>query len=170
MVLRIEYILFLGLVVLIASILGINPSSQSAIQVTNEKEILFQNFSLVELKENTIGQQLSAKETIKYKTHLDFKEIDLRDEMGHNIKAKEGVYKDDIVYMKENIHLTRKDGLSFTTENLNYNLKTKEMQTFSPFILELNESSIKGTNLMFYLKTKEIRADNIDARIYLSSE
>ena len=170
MVLRIEYLLFLGLVLLVLSILGINPSSQSAIQVSSEKEILFQNFSLVELKENVIGQQLSAVETIKYKTHLDFKEVDVSDELGHNIKAKQGIYKDNTVYMKENIRLTRKDGLVFTTENLNYNLKTKEMKTFSPFTLELNESRIKGTNLMFYLNTKEIRADNIEATIYLSPE
>jgi len=170
MVLRIEYILFLGLGLLVLSILGINPSSQSAIEVTNEKEILFQKFSLVELKENVIGQHLSALETIKYKTHLDFKEIDLSDELGHNIKATQGIYKDDTVYMKGNIHLTRTDGLAFTTEKLNYNLKTKEMKTFSPFTLELNESRIKGSNLMFYINTKEIRADDIEATIYLSSE
>jgi len=168
MVLRIEYLLFLGLVLLILSILGINPSSQLAIQATGEKEILFQDFSLLEVKEKILGQQLLAKETIKYKTHLDFKEISLTDEMGHNIKAQEGVYRDDIVYMKEHIRLTRTDGLAFTTESLNYNLNTKEMESFSPFTLELNESRIKGTNLQFYIKTKEIRADNIEATIYLS--
>ena len=168
MVLRIEYLLLSGLMLLVLSILGINPSSQSAIKPSNEKEILFQNFSLVELKEKVIGQRLLAKETIKYKTYLDFKEIDLRDELGHNIQAKKGIYIENCIYMKESIRLTRKDGLSFTTENLNYNLKTKEMETPSPFILELNQSRIKGTNLKFDIKTKEISADKIVAKIYLS--
>lgn len=166
MVLRIEYLLFLGLFLLFISILGINPTSQSAIHSTGEKEILFQNFSLVELKEKEVGQQLFAEETIKYKTHIDFKNIDFSNEDGHNIKAKQGLYRDNTVYMKDNIRLTRLDGLTFTTESLNYNLKTKEMQTFRPFILELNESRIKGTNLKFYIKTKEIRADDIEATIH----
>jgi len=167
MVLRIEYLLFLGLGILVLTILGIHPTSKSAIQSTGEKEILFQNFSLIEFKENEVGEQLFAAETIKYKTHLDFKDIDLSDENGDNIKAKQGLYIDDRLYMKEKIRLTRQDGLTFTTENLNYNLKTKELQTLEPFVLELNESRIKGTNLRFYIKTKEIRADNIEATIHL---
>lgn len=166
MVLRIEYLLFFSLFILVGSVLGINPTSQAEVNATGEKEILFQNFSLVELKEEIVGYQLFAAETIKYKTHLDFKEIDLSDEDGYNIKAKQGVYRDNAVYMKENIRLTHTDGLTFTTENLNYNLKTKEMQTFRPFVLELNESRIKGTNLKLHIKTKEISADNIEATIH----
>jgi LPS export ABC transporter protein LptC len=170
MVLRIEYLLFLGLLLLILSIWGIHPSSQSAIEATGDKEILFQNFSLIEVKEKEIGQKLFASETIKYTTHLDFKEINLSDEFGHNIQAKEGVYKDDIIVMKEHIRLTRIDGLSFSTEYLTYNLKTKKMDTLSPFILKLNESSIKGSNLKFDMNGKEIRADKIEAHIYLTQE
>lgn len=165
MVLRIEYLLALILIVLIVSVLGIRPSSQSAVHTTAEKEIVFENFSLLELKENNSAQKLFSSETTKYKDYLDLKDINLTDKNGHNILAREAIYMGDDIYMNKNIQLTREDGLTFSTESLNYNLKRKELQTFTPFDLDYNGSTIKGTNLKYNLKEKDIHASEIEASI-----
>ncbi|MBU1667337.1 LPS export ABC transporter periplasmic protein LptC [bacterium] len=165
MVLRIEYLLVPTLIILVLSVLGIHPSSQSAVTTTADREILFENFSLFELKENFSEQKLFASKTIKYTNRLDMKDINLTDKNGHNILANEAIYQDDDIYMNENIRLFREDGLTFSTEILNYNLKRKELKTFTPFYLEYNGSTIKGSGLTYSLKGKELYANDIEASI-----
>jgi LPS export ABC transporter protein LptC len=169
MVLRIEYILILVLIVLALSIVGINPASQSAIKSTVDKEILFQNFSLSEFKENALSENILASEAIKYKTHFDLKNINLKDENGHTLLADEVIYRDNSVYMDKNIVLTSKEGLVFTTENIYYTLKDKLLKSTTPFVLDFNGSKIKGEHLEYSMKSKDVSADNIHASILFVS-
>ncbi len=169
MVLRIEYLLILVLVILSLSFIGINPTSQSAIKSKGDKEILFQNFSLSEFKEDTLGKKIVAKEAIKYKTHFDLKDINLNDEYGNAILADEVSYKDGSVYMEKNVTLKSKEGLLFTTENIYYNLKDKLVKSTAPFTLDFNGSTIEGENLEYSMKSRDISADNIHASILLES-
>ena len=169
MVLRIEYLLILVLVILVLSIIGINPTSQSAIKSKGEKEVLFQNFFLSEFKEDTLGKKIVAKEAIKYKTHFDLKDINLNDEYGNAILADEVSYKDGSVYMEKNVTLKSKEGLLFTTENIYYNLKDKLVKSTAPFTLDFNGSRIIGENLEYSMKSKDVSADNIHASILLES-
>jgi predicted membrane protein len=107
MVLKIEYVLVLVVVVLIASILGINPSSKEAITSKGNQEVVFKDFALFEVNVNTSGRQIFAHEASKYTNYLDLKEINISDEHGHNILAKRAVYEDDTIFMKDDIQLSR---------------------------------------------------------------
>ena len=169
MVLRIEYILIIVLAILALSIIGINPASQLAIKSKGDREILFQNFSLCEYKENTLGKQILAKEAVKYKTHLDLKNMNLNDENGHRILADEVSYKDSSVYMNKNVTFTSKEGLLFSTENIYYKLKDKLVKSTTSFILDFNGSRIVGENLEYSMMSKDISADNIHASILFVS-
>jgi len=165
MVLRIEYLLVPTLIILVVSVLGIHPSSQSAVTTKGDKELLFKNFSLFELKEHLSDQKIFASKTIKYTNRLDMQDINLTDKNGHNLLANEAIYKDDNIYMNKNIQLFRADGLRFSTENLKFNLKEKELQTFTPFYLEYNGSTIKGSSLKYNLEGKNLYANDIEASI-----
>ena len=170
MVIRIEYLLLLLLVILVFSIMGINPSSQSAIQSQGDKEIFFQKFSLFELKEGELGKQIFASETTKYVTHLDLKNIHLNDEDGHVLLANKATYQNNSVFLEENITLTANNGLMFSTESLNYELKEKIAMSSKPFLLDFNGSTIRGKNLAYSIKTKEVSADSINASILFVSK
>jgi len=166
MVIRIEYLLILVLVILVFSIMRINPHSQLAIKSEGNREILFENFSLFELKEDKVGKKIFASQAVKYNTHLDFHDINLSDEYGYNILAKKAIYKNHAVYMEKNISLTGDNGLIFSTENLSYKLKKRVAYSSTPFILDFNGSRIRGENLHYSMKSKEISADNIHASIF----
>jgi LPS export ABC transporter protein LptC len=170
MVLRIEYLLITVSLILIFSIIGINPSSQSAIKSDGTREILFENFSLFEVKEESLGNKISASEAIKYKTHFDFKDINLSDANGDKIVATRATYKDRAVYMESNITITAQNGLLFSTENINYQLSRKVLKSETPFTLDFNGSRIEGKNLVYSMKSKEISADNIHASISFVSK
>jgi len=165
MVLKIEYILILVTVVLLLSILGINPSSKPAINSKDDKEVVFTDFSLFELKVGIEGKKVFAHKAIKHTNYLDLREVNLSDENGHNILSTRAVYEDDAVFMKDDIKFTRNDGLTFTTKDLSYDFKKEEIETFSPFLLEFNGSSIEGDNLEYNMKSKYISADGIVASI-----
>ena len=167
MVLKIEYILIVITIILVVSILGIHPTSKPAINAKGDKEVTFKKFSIIELKEDIEGKKISAYKATKYTNYLDLKEVNLSDENGHNISAKRAIYEDDTVFMKDDIKFSRDDGLRFETKNLSYDFKTEEVKTFSPFVLELNGSIIKGDNLEYNMKGKEISADDIVASILI---
>jgi LPS export ABC transporter protein LptC len=169
MVLRIEYILALVVIILLFSIIGINPTSQSAIKSQGDKEILFQDFSLSEYKERSLGKKIVAHEAIKYKTHFDLKNINLKDEYGNIVVADEVQYRDDAVYMNNNVALKSKEGLIFSTEDIYYKLKDKVVKSRREFTLDFNGSKIVGKNLEYSMKSKEISADTIHASILFDS-
>lgn len=167
MVLKIEYLLVLIIVLLIVSILGIRPTSKPAIHVKEEKEVVFKKFSLFELTTKTTSKQISSSEATKYKDYLELKDINVSDEEGHSIIAKHAIYEDEYLLLREGVRLHRADGLTFSSQNIFYNLKTEEIKAVTPFFLEFNGTIIKGTNLEYNLKKKEISADNIRASIIL---
>ena len=151
MVLRIEYLLGITSIILVLSVLGIHPSSQLAVTATDTREILFENFSLFEVKENLPEQKLFATKSTKYTDYLEMKEMNLTDKDGHTIESNQAIYKENEIYMNNNIRVTRADGLTFSTEILSYDLKRKEIETFTPFSLDYNGSSIKGKTLKYNL-------------------
>jgi len=167
MVLKIEYILVLIITLLIASIIGIHPSSKPAIDSKGDREVTFKDFSLFELKIDIHGKKVSAHEATKYTNYLDLKDVNLSDENGHNILAKRAVYEDKAVFMKDDIQFSRDDGLIFKTKNLSYDFKTEEVTTSSPFVLDFNGSIIEGDNLEYNMRDKEISADSIVASLLI---
>ena len=169
MVLRIEYLLIVVLGILFLSIIGINPASQVAIKSEGDKEILFQDFSLSEFKEDALGKKILAQEAIKYKTHFDLKHIKLNNEYGDTVLADEVTYQDSSVYMKKNVILKSKEGLVFSTENIFYKLKDKLVKSTATFTLDFNGSRIKGENLEYSMMSKDVSADNIHAVILFES-
>lgn len=170
MVLKIEYILLPIIIILILSILGINPSSKSATSSQEDREVLFKNFYLFELKIDIEGKKVLATKAIKHTSYLDLIEVNLSDENGHNILSTRAVYEDGAVFMKDDVKFTRNDGLTFVTKDLSYDFKKEKIETFSSFLLDFNGSHIKGDNLDYNMKAKNISADNIEASIILESQ
>ena len=163
---RIEYFLLLSLVLLLVSIMGINPISQEAFSPTDDKELRFENFVLSQIREDKVGEKISAIEATKYKEHLDIKNLNFNDSLGATITAKRGVYKDNMIYMTEDVYYRNEEGLRFLTESLNYDFRHKNVKTMSPFALDYNKSKFFGKQLELNSLNQEISADKIKARIY----
>lgn len=165
MAIRIEYLLFLMIVLLLVSIWGIHPKSLIAQSPKGDKEVIFQNFSLYDIKIDKPSEVVSASKMIKYKNYVVMDEIDLKEGRAYRLLSNQAVYEKNFVHMNKGVHILRDDGLKFSTESLDYNLKSKDIKTLKPFVLEFNSSIIKGENLALNMDSKEISADNINAKI-----
>jgi len=166
MAVRIEYLLMAIFAILIVSIFGFNPISKEAVSSKGEREVEFRNFSVYNIKEDDTGRQLHAVRAIKYKNYMDFEKVVLEDEQGHIIHSNKAIYEDDLLYMNEHVKVSRDDGVDFFTESLNYDLKEKRIATEEPFLLEFNQSVIRGKKLDFSVEGKIISGNEVDAHIW----
>ena len=91
MVLRVEYILLISLGILSFFIFIEKPNSIDAKEANSSKEVLFQDFSLVEINQNGIENELKATEAIKYRDSLEAKDIDITHKKIYHIIAKKAI-------------------------------------------------------------------------------
>jgi LPS export ABC transporter protein LptC len=170
MAIRIEYLFVILIFVLLGSIIGITPSSHEAKSSNAQRELEFQNFSLYNIQKDKATQEVFAVNMTKYKNHIEMRDIDLKDEKGYQLFSKDAIYDEDMIYMESGVRVLSQDGYEFITSSLNYNVKSKDIQTDEPFILEYNRSVIQGQNLALSLRSKEISADKIEAKIYFVTQ
>jgi len=167
MVLRVEYILLISLGILSFFIFIEKPNSIESIETNSSKEALFRDFSLVEINEKGIENELRATEAIKYKNSLEARDINITHKKIYHVLAKKAVYKKNIVSIENNITLKKDNEMEFQTDTLTYKMKEKIAYTDDGFIMDINGSKIRGTHLKYDLNRGEISADNINASMVI---
>ena len=165
MVLRVEYILILSIMVVGFFIFIEKPKSVKLVESNSTKEFFFKNFSLLEIDENGIKNQLRAEEATKDKNSFYLIDINITHNKIDNILSKKAIYIKDYIQLKDSVILKRGDEFQFSTDDLNYSIKDKIAHTDREFILQMNQNRIKGSNLYYNIETKEITAKNIEASI-----
>lgn len=164
--LRIEYILLVSLAVLFGFIFMEQPNDIEPIDSNLSRELYFKNLSLIDLSENGIDNQLLASSIIKYKDSFEFEDINATYKKTHTVLAKKAVYRDDIIYLENNISLKRGNEFSFETNSLKYSIDDKIAHTDSSFILDINGSRVIGEKLYYNLESEKVSADSIKATIH----
>jgi len=166
MVLKIEYILLIVIGLIIFIVMQINPQDREALHSNNEKEVTFANLKLLEINSSGVLNQLSASQAVKYKTHSDFINISALYN-GSIIQTQKATYldKENRIVIKEKLKVKTQDNYTLTTDNIQYDTKSKQAQTKSKFTLESNGSFIKGDGIIYDMKSKEIKSDNVHAQI-----
>ncbi len=165
MALRIEYILILALIIITIFIFTEKPNNIKAIESNSSKEIYFKKFSLLEIDENGVENQLVASEATKDKNSFYLIDINITHKKIHTLLAKKAVYIKNFIYLEGNVWLKRDDGFSFWTNDLNYRIKDKIAYTNRGFIIDMNKSKISGKELYYNLNTENISAKEINASI-----
>ncbi len=165
MALRIEYMLLLFLAVVLSSLFLLRPNSVHVVESNSTTELIFQNFTLMELDEHGVANQLSASLAVKDKAYFKLSDVNVSYEKSYYLLAKNALYQDKFLYLNDRVHLEREDGLFFESEDLVYALSKGEVRTQKSFSIEMNKSKITGENLHYNLKSKRIFADKIEAKI-----
>ena len=165
MVLRVEYILLISLGILSFFIFIEQPNNIDAIESNSSKEALFRDFSLVEINQNGIENELKATEAIKYKNSLEARDINITHEKVYQVLAQRAIYKKNLLSIEKNITLKKDNEMKFQTDNLEYHIKEKIAYIKDSFIIDINGSKILGSHLRYDLNKGEISADGINASI-----
>lgn len=156
--------------ILMGSILGINPSSQEAKSSNAQRELEFENFSLYNIQTDKATQEIFAVNMTKYKNYIEMRDVDLKDEKGYELFSNDAIYDEDMIYMDNGVNVLSQDGFTFITPSLNYHIEDKHIKTDKPFTLEYNQSIVYGQNLALDMNSKYISADKIEAKIHFVTQ
>jgi hypothetical protein len=113
---------------------------------------------------------MQGSSATRYKNRYVVQDINYTDnsrEYRANMKAKDGLYKNDIVTLKKDVHYQREDGISFETQKLIYNKKKAIAQSNVGYIAHFNDSIVKGSYIRYNNKNNTIYSKNVTAKIQL---
>lgn len=124
------------------------------------------SFSLYELNQKGLNNTMLGSKAIKYSDRYTVENIDYTDNSGNfiaNMKANNGIYKNDIVDLEGNVIYTREDGLVFTTQSATYNQKTSVADTNSSYVSYRGKDKVTGSSLRYNNLLNQVSSKNVSA-------
>lgn len=124
------------------------------------------SFTLHELNRVGLQTMMIGDSAVRYEDRYKVSNIDYTDNSKDyiaNMKAKRGLYKDEIVDLEEDVVYTREDGLTFETQRAIYNKKTNITTSESDYRSYrgkniINGSFVKYNNSLNRVESKNVRA------------
>ncbi len=129
-----------------------------------------QDFTMYELDRSGLQTIMLGSEAVRYSNRYTIKNMDYTDnEKSYiaNMKADDGIYKNDIVTLNGNIEYIRDDGLTFKTQKATYNRKNSNVISNVGYVAYLNDSIVKGSYIRYNNKKNKIFSKNVRAKIQL---
>lgn len=155
-------VIFAGLIAIFFAFKPLNIDAKTTKEIP---QFELKNFVLYELDTKSLQTLMVGKNSKKYKDRYVVKDIDYTDngkDFVANIKARNGLYKGDIINLNDDVKYTREDGLNFTTQHVVYNKKTKIAIADKNYTLIQDKNIIKGTYLKYDNFHKNMMSKNID--------
>ncbi len=100
---------------------------------------------------------------LKYSTIKDLNYTDNSNKFMANIKAKDALYKNDIINLSGDVVYNREDNLVFKSQEAIYNQIENTISTTKKYILYQNKNIVKGSSLQFNNISGKIKSKNVVA-------
>ena len=131
------------------------------------------SFTLLELDNKGLTTLMSGSVATRYSDRYKVKNIDYTDNSKKyiaNMRADSGVYKNEIVDLKDNVFYSREDGLSFKTQSVVYNKQTNLAHTDKEFITLKGDESISGTSFVYNNISKKFESTDVIVKYNMTEE
>ena len=160
-------LLFISLVSIFVFFKPLNLKEQSYTDVPTF-ELSF--FTLYELTGAGLSTLMTGDSSVKYEDRYIVSKIDYTDNSHNyiaNMKANEGLYKNNTVLLTGDIVYIREDGLTFKTQKATYNKKSEIVTTKTPFKSFRAKNSADGSSLKYYNNSKKMEATDVTIKYNL---
>lgn len=114
--------------------------------------------------DESISSRYKADIAIRFHDRDEFKNFDgfyIKDDVNHTLSSNDAVYKGDLLSFSNNATYLNSDGIKYVSDEIKYNLNTKEIYSDKPFILTQAEDKIIGEEILYKMQTKEIFAKKV---------
>ena len=129
------------------------------------------DFTMYELDRRGLNTIMLGSSATRYADRYTVKNIDYTDnekeEYIANMKADNGIYKNDFVTLTGNVEYVRDDGLTFKTQKAIYNKKTSNVVSDVGYVAYMNESTVRGSYIKYNNEKNRIFSKNVTAKIQL---
>lgn len=123
-------------------------------------------FTLYELDTLGLSTLMKGSSATRYSDRYKVSNIDYTDnsnEFRANMKAKNGLYKENIVYLDGDVYFTRVDGLRYFSQKAVYNKQTDTVYSEVDYVSNLNDNIVYGDYIKYDNKTEKIKSNNVYA-------
>ncbi len=130
------------------------------------------SFTLHEL--NRIGLQtlMTGDNAIRYSDRYSVVNIDYTDnskEYIANMRAKNGLYKDEIVELENDVLYSREDGLTFETSKVVYDKKTTIAIADADYVSYRDKNIVNGSFVKYNNSLNRVESKNVTATYQLKA-
>ena len=130
------------------------------------------SFTLHEL--NRVGLQtiMSGKSAIRYSDRYSVVNIDYTDnskEYIANMKARSGLYKDEIVELEDDVIYSREDGFTFETSRVVYDKKSTIAVADADYVSYRDKNIVNGSFVKYNNSLNTIESKNVTATYQLKA-
>jgi LPS export ABC transporter protein LptC len=140
--------------------------SESSAKKPNLEMFDVTNYSIT--KEG-ISRIVNATKVLRFVEHDEFYDIDAirkkENNLLENVKANSATLVKDDFHLRGNVRYKNSNNVKFSSQEVDYNLKTKVGKTDVDFVLEDNQTKTRGTSLVYNTIDGKIYADNIKSTI-----
>lgn len=128
------------------------------------------NFTMYELNEKGLVTLMSGTNGVKYDNRYVVDNIDYTDNSKNylaNMKAKDGIYKNDVATLNGDVVYSREDGLTFLSQEVIYDKKTGITKSNGPFTIHQNNDVVTGIKLVYNNDKDLIDAQDVTVKYQL---
>ena len=139
------------------------------IEKLDSKEIPLFNlsaFTLYELDINSLTSLMKGSQATRYINRYEVKDINYTDnssELQSNMKAKNGLYKDEVVYLDGDVVYDRVDGLRYFSQKAVYNKGENVIYSKADYTATMGENVINGDYIYYDGNKEKIKSNNVYA-------
>lgn len=131
------------------------------------------SFTMYELDAKGLVTTMQGESGTRYKNRYVVETIDYTDnskELSARMQSKNGVYKNDIVYLEGAILYQREDGLTFETQKATYNKKTSVAIAEGEYLLYKGENRVSGRALHYNSALETINSQDVTAKYQIEEK
>ena len=124
------------------------------------------SFTLHELNRAGLQTVMTGNSAIRYKDRYSVLDIDYTDnskEYIANMRAKQGLYRDEIIELAEDVMYSREDGLTFETSKATYNKKTNIATIDADYTSYQDKNILNGSFVKYNNSLNKIESKNVTA-------
>ena len=124
------------------------------------------SFTLHELNRGGLQTLMIGDAAVRYSDRYRVSNINYTDNSNEyiaNMKARHGVYKDEIVELEDDVVYSREDGLTFETSQATYNKKTKVAIANTDFISYRGKNRLNGSFVKYNNSLNRVESKNVTA-------
>ena len=130
------------------------------------------SFTLHEL--NRVGLQtlMTGDNAIRYSDRYSVLNIDYTDnskEYIANMRAREGLYKDEVIELENDVVYSREDGLTFETSKATYNKKTNIAVADADYVSYRGKNVVNGSFVKYNNSLNRVESKNVTATYQLKA-
>jgi LPS export ABC transporter protein LptC len=128
-------------------------------------------FTMYELDPTGLKTIMLGSTATRYTNRYTVENIDYTDnskEYIANMKANNGLYKDEFVTLNGDVKYVREDGLTFKTQKATYDKKTSEVVSDVNYVAYLDKNIVHGSYIKYNNLKNKIYSKNVIATYQLT--